>query len=202
MPAVGIAQSLRDVVIFGKEDRRIRAVHRVLKEEPVHRLQKTLRLLPRHGKLAAQVGLQVGHQQRGSNSLARDIADEQPDLVFSQSEKIVVVAAHMAGLHARARIIQRPQRRETSAETASPAPVSQFPVPAPGAVPTPAAPPARGAAPRSPGSSHRSPAGQRSFHPHRKRPPTCRPTTAAAEDEETAPRGSAKDRTSQRYLRR
>ncbi len=70
MTAVGVSKALRDVVILGKEDGGVCTVRRVLKEEPVHRLQKTLRLFARQGKLAAKVGLQVGHQQRGSDSLA------------------------------------------------------------------------------------------------------------------------------------
>ena len=110
MPAVGVSKALRDVVVLGKEDGGVRTVHRVLKEQPVHRLQKTLRLFARQGKLAAKVGLQVGHQQCGSDSLARDIPDEQPDLLLPESEEIVVVAPDMAGLDAGARIIQRPER--------------------------------------------------------------------------------------------
>src|SRR5689334_7967365 len=106
MAAVGVSKALRDVVILGKEDGGVCTVSRVLKEEPVHRLQKTLRLLRGQGKLAAKVSLQVGHQQCGSDSLARDIPDEQPHLLLPESEEIVVVASDMAGLDTGARLIE------------------------------------------------------------------------------------------------
>src|SRR5262249_19763573 len=79
---------------------------------PIHGLKETLRLFASQHKLTAKVRLQICHKQRGCDSLARDIADEQSDLLLSKSKEIVVVTSDMAGLDTGAGVIERPERRK------------------------------------------------------------------------------------------
>src|SRR5579883_1061597 len=43
--------------------------------------------------------LQIGHEQRGRHSFPANVGDEQPEPPASQIQKVVVVAADVAGLH-------------------------------------------------------------------------------------------------------
>ena len=70
MPAIYIAQAPLKVVVFGKEQGGIGAVARILVEQAIYQLQKALWLIEGNGALAAQVGLQIGHQQSSCNALA------------------------------------------------------------------------------------------------------------------------------------
>ena len=64
------------------------------------------------GALAAQIRLQIRHQQSRGDSFARDVADHQPQALLTEIQKIVVIAAHLAGLDANARIIERAKGRQ------------------------------------------------------------------------------------------
>ena len=110
MPAIGIAQPPASIVVFREKQRRVSALRRVGEEQLVHRLEKTLRLVDGHRALAAQVRLQIRHQQRPRDSLARDIADHQPQPVPPQAQKVVVIAAHLPRLDASAAIFERLER--------------------------------------------------------------------------------------------
>ena len=57
--------------------------------------------------MAADVGLQVGHQQRGADPFARNIADEQAEPIVAEIEKVVIVAADLTCLHTQARVVER-----------------------------------------------------------------------------------------------
>ena len=110
--AIGVAQAARATIVLGEKQRGVGALDRILEEQPVHRLQKSLRMFQRDGALAAQIRLEVGHQQSSRDSLARDVADHQSDAVLAQIQKIVIVAAHLASLDANACVIERAERRQ------------------------------------------------------------------------------------------
>src|SRR5271165_5447426 len=112
MAAVGVAQAAGLIVVFGKEERSVGAVGRVLAEEAVDRLQQPLRFFDRHGALTAQIGLQIGHEESGGNSLAGNVADYQAKPLLAQSQEIVVIATHLAGLNAASCVIQGFQGRQ------------------------------------------------------------------------------------------
>src|SRR5215471_18876852 len=93
MAAVDIAQIAGRVVVVGKKKRGEGAVRRVVTKEAIDFLQQALRLFECQGELAAQVGLQIGHQQRGGNSLPGDIGDHKAKAVGTELEEVVVVSA-------------------------------------------------------------------------------------------------------------
>jgi hypothetical protein len=45
MPTICVPQPLRFIVIFREEERGIVCVRRILKKQPIHRFQKTLRFI-------------------------------------------------------------------------------------------------------------------------------------------------------------
>src|ERR1700758_628411 len=98
MPTVRVAHAPRLVVVVGEEESGIGALRSVLVEKPVHRSQKQTRLLAGKGELAAQVGFEVCPEQRRSDTLSRDVANQEPKPLLSQSKKVIVVAADMASL--------------------------------------------------------------------------------------------------------
>jgi hypothetical protein len=53
-------------------------------------------MLAGKGKLTTQIGLQISHQKRGSDSLPGDVADKQSEPFFRKSKEIVVVGPDMA----------------------------------------------------------------------------------------------------------
>src|SRR5207249_9259688 len=69
MPAARVAQAPRAVVILGEEEGGVGVVGGILVEELVHRAQEALRVIASARALAAQVRLQIGHQQSGGDSL-------------------------------------------------------------------------------------------------------------------------------------
>src|SRR6476646_2064105 len=100
MSAVGIAQAPRLAVKFSKEEAGIRVVGRILIEKLIHGVQKALRLIQSNGTLAAQIGLQVGHQKSAGNSLSGNITQHQAKALAAEIEEIVIVAADLSGLKA------------------------------------------------------------------------------------------------------
>src|SRR5271170_1038295 len=112
MSAVDIAQAASWAIVFGEEECRVGAVRGVLIKELVYRAHQKMRVLASQGKLAPQVGLKIGHEKRGGDSLPGDIADQQSQALLPKSQKIVVVAADMAGLDTNARVIETRQSRK------------------------------------------------------------------------------------------
>ena len=113
MSAVRVAQASRAIVELRIEERRVGVVGGVLVEQPVHRLQQPFRFLDRDRALAAQVGLEVGHQQRGGHALAGDVADDETEALLAEVEEVVVVAADAPRLHAGAGVFERSHRGQT-----------------------------------------------------------------------------------------
>jgi len=99
MAAVGIAEAARGVVEFGEEERGERGVGSIFAEELIDRAKQPAGI-GGHDALAAQVGLQIGHEKRRGNAFAGDVADDQADAFGTKGQEIVVVAADMACLMA------------------------------------------------------------------------------------------------------
>src|SRR5215470_19118614 len=70
MPAIRVAQALRMVIVFGEEEGSVGAVGGILAKELIHGSQEALRLIQSDSALAAQVRLQVGHQESGGDSFS------------------------------------------------------------------------------------------------------------------------------------
>ena len=107
MPAIRVAQAARSIIIFGEEQRGVGALDRVLEKELVHRFQESLRMFQCDGTLAAQIRLEIGHQESRGDAFACNVAHHQPQALLAEIQKIVVITADMAGLNANARIIER-----------------------------------------------------------------------------------------------
>src|SRR5215469_17312398 len=106
MSAIGITQASRLIVVFGKEEGSVRAFRGVLAEEAVDGTQELLKLVDRHGALATQIGLKVGHEERGSDALSRDVTDDEAEAVATKREEIVIISADLKGLQAASGVIQ------------------------------------------------------------------------------------------------
>ena len=101
MSAIYITQAPRSVVVLGKEQGGVGVFGRILVKQAIGQLQEALWLIQCDGGLAAQIRLQVGHQERSRDSFSCNIADHQPKPLLAEIEEIVVIAAHLASLDAR-----------------------------------------------------------------------------------------------------
>src|SRR5579864_7810549 len=61
----------------------------------------------RESALATQVGLEVGHEKSGGDSFARDISDDEAELLLAEIEKVEVVAADLSRLQAEPGVFER-----------------------------------------------------------------------------------------------
>ncbi len=77
MAAVDVANAPGKFVVFGEEKGGERAAGRVFAEELIDGTEKVLRVVPRNGALAAEIGLQVGHEQSRGDAFAGDVADDE-----------------------------------------------------------------------------------------------------------------------------
>ena len=93
-------------MVVGEEKGGERAVGRVLGEELIDGVKEALGLIERNGALAAEIGLQIGHEERGGNSLPGDVADDETETIGAEVEEVVIVAADSARRAAVTRIIE------------------------------------------------------------------------------------------------
>ena len=77
MSAIHIAQTTAGIVVIGKEQRGVTAVTAVLIEQLIHGLEQSRQVVQGYGVLAAQVGLEIGHQKSAGYPLARDVRQHQ-----------------------------------------------------------------------------------------------------------------------------
>src|SRR5579864_1553648 len=61
----------------------------------------------RESALATQVGLEVGHEKSGGDPFARDISDDEAELLLAEIEKVEVVAADLSSLQAEPGVFER-----------------------------------------------------------------------------------------------
>ena len=107
MAAVNVAEAAAGNVVVGEEEGGEGAVGRVLGEELVDGTKNIFQAILRDGALAAEIGLQVGHEQRGGDAFAGDVADDQAEAVGPEVEEVVVIAAYGARGEAAAAIVER-----------------------------------------------------------------------------------------------
>src|ERR1700737_4133043 len=118
MAAVGVAEAAGGVVVVGEEDGGVGGVGGVLKEEAGDGLEEELRLGAGGGELAAEVGLEIGHEKSGGDAFAGDVADDESEALVAEGEEVVVVAADVAGLDADAGVVEGFERRQGLGEEA------------------------------------------------------------------------------------
>jgi len=111
MTAIGVTQAARGVVVFGEEEGGEGAVGSVVTEELVHGAQEALELIECDGALAAEIGLQIGHQESGGDAFSGDVADDEGETAAAETQEVVVIAADFAGLDAKASIFEGFQGR-------------------------------------------------------------------------------------------
>ena len=106
MAAVGVTEAAGVVVVVGEEDGGVSAVDGVLVEEAIDGPEEELGFVAREGELAAEVGLEIGHEERGGDAFAGDVADDEAETLVSEGEEVVVVSADVAGLNADSGIVE------------------------------------------------------------------------------------------------
>ena len=112
MPAIGIAQAAGAVIIFGEEESGVGAVGGIFEKELVDGAQEMLRLIESDGALAAQIRLQIGHQESSGDSFSGNVADHEAEPLAAEIEEIVIIAADLASLDADAGVLERGQGRQ------------------------------------------------------------------------------------------
>jgi hypothetical protein len=93
MAAVDVAEAAGGDVIVGEEESGEGAVGRVLREELVDDAKNIFQAIVRDGTLAAEIGLQIGHEECGGDAFAGDVADDQAEAVGAEVKEVVVIAA-------------------------------------------------------------------------------------------------------------
>src|SRR5258708_362221 len=109
MSAVCVAQVLRLIVVLAKEKCGIGVVGGVVVKQLVNSSQQPLWIIPGDRALAAQIRLQVRHQQSAGNPFSRDVSKHQSEPLPPEIEEVVIIAADLASLYADAGIVQRLQ---------------------------------------------------------------------------------------------
>ena len=107
MAAVNVADKAARDVVIDEEERGEGAVGRVLGKELIDGAQEALRLIERNSALAAEIGLQIGHQQRGGDAFARNVADNEAEPAGAEIEEVVIISADGARGKAVAGVIER-----------------------------------------------------------------------------------------------
>jgi hypothetical protein len=108
--AIGVAQAPGEVVVFGEEEGGESAVRGIVAKELVHGAHEALQLIQSDGALAAHIGLQIGHEEGGSDAFSRDVADDETEALLAEIEEVVIVAADFAGLDADAGVFESFER--------------------------------------------------------------------------------------------
>src|SRR5215831_10411218 len=64
------------------------------------------------GALDPKVGLEIGHQERGSDSLSGNITDDEAVAPSIQVQEVEIIAANLTSLNAGTRVLERPDGRQ------------------------------------------------------------------------------------------
>src|SRR5713101_721258 len=116
MAAIRVTQVANGVVVFGEEECGEGAVRRVVAEELVHGTQEALRLIQSDGALAAEIGLQIGHQESGGDSFSGDVADHEAEALPAEIEEVVIITADFVSLDADTRVFKCFEGRQSLRE--------------------------------------------------------------------------------------
>src|SRR5215469_6347396 len=111
MAAIRVAHAPGAVVVLREEQGRERCIRCVRAKKLVDCLQEAFGRVDGGRALAAQIGLQVRHQQRRRDSLPRNIADHQSKALAAKIHVVVIIPADLSSLDADARVIQSLERR-------------------------------------------------------------------------------------------
>ena len=111
MAAIRVTQVANGVVVFGEEECGEGAIRRVVAKKLVYRAKEALGLIESDGALAAEISLQIGHQESGGDSFSGNIADDEAETAAAKTQEVVVIAADFAGLDAKAGIFEGFQGR-------------------------------------------------------------------------------------------
>jgi len=119
MAAIDVAEAAAGDVVVGEEERSEGAVGGVLGEELIDGTEEALRLVERDSALAAEIGLQIGHEESGGDAFAGNVADNQTEAIGAEVEKVVIVAADGACGKAATAIVERVDGRTELGEKAA-----------------------------------------------------------------------------------
>ena len=119
MAAVGVTEKPGAMVELGEEERGVGVGIGVLVKKPVDQMEHLVRMLDGIDALAAEIGLDVGHQQGGGDSLPRDVAGNEGNAFGAEVEEIVIIAADGTGLHANPGVVQSRDGRQALGEKTS-----------------------------------------------------------------------------------
>src|ERR1700751_6147527 len=103
MAAVDVTQAAGCVVVLGEEKRGEGTAGSVLAEKLIHGAEESLGLIQCDRRLAAQIRLQIGHQQSRRDAFSGNVADHQTQTFAAQIEEIVIIAANLPCLVANPR---------------------------------------------------------------------------------------------------
>src|SRR5258708_26604813 len=106
MAAVGRAEGVGGVDVFGEEEGGECAVGSVVAKELVDGGKEALGLVKGDGALAAQIGLKIGHQEGSGDAFSGDVADDKTDALAAEIEEVVIIATDFASLDAQASIFE------------------------------------------------------------------------------------------------
>ncbi len=119
MAAIDVAKAAGGDVVVGEEERGERTVGSVLGKELVDDTKNIFQAILRDGALAAEIGLQIGHEESGGDAFAGDVADDQAETIGAEIEEVVIVAADGARGVAAAAIVEGRDRRTELGEKAA-----------------------------------------------------------------------------------
>src|SRR5712664_1812750 len=111
MAAIGVTQAACGVIVFGEEESGEGAVRRIVAKELVHGAQEALWLVESDGALAAQIGLKIGHEESGGDSLSGNVANDEAEALAAEIQEVVIITADFAGLDAQAGVFEGLERR-------------------------------------------------------------------------------------------
>jgi hypothetical protein len=109
--AIGVFELAGDVVIDGEEESGVGVVGGAVEEQLVDGVEKAREIVKRDGVAAAEISLEIGHQQSAGNSLPGNVGKNQGKARGTEIEEVVVVAADLARLHAGSGVFERGERR-------------------------------------------------------------------------------------------
>jgi hypothetical protein len=111
MPAVGITDAAGRVFVCRVEERGVGTDGGVFKQQAIDGSEDAIGLVDGAHHLAAHVGLEICHEQRGSNAFSGDIGEHESDVSPAEIEEVVIVAANRARLDANTGIVKARNRR-------------------------------------------------------------------------------------------
>ncbi len=96
-------------MVIGEEEAGEGAFRRVVAEEQVDGLEEAPGLDESEGDLAAEVRLEVRHEEGGGHPFPHHVPDDEAQAVGAQAQEVVVVAAHRLRRKASAGVVERLQ---------------------------------------------------------------------------------------------